>query len=452
MNIDILNELFDANTFVQTNSYIVSPSTDVLEAGDGVITGYGSVDGRAVFAAIQDESVLKGAVGIAHAQKISKCVDMAVKTGSPFVFLINTAGARISEGLDALKGYGKIIKSLSRAIGEIPTISVITGKCVGAASIIASMTDFSVMSDDSYFAFSGQDSLASTTLSDVKKVCDSNGVSKTGRVTLTASNRAECFAKVKELLCYLPDNCQSDILETETSDDFNRSINADKFDTFAEYDVKDLISQIADDGSYIELFPDYARSVSTCFAKIGNKSVCIIANQPSENNGVLDTNACSKISSVLAFCDKFNMPVVTLTNTCGFAVSVDEENNGLSSAAALLAASFANSEMTKINIITGKAYGSAYIVMNGKNTGADIVYAWDKADISVITPEAGALLVYNNEIKSSANPNDARKEYIQKYRDEFSTPYQAAYKGLIDDIISPAETRARIISALYLFG
>lgn len=452
MNIDILNELFDANTFVQTNSYIVSPSTDVLEAGDGVITGYGSVDGRAVFAAIQDESVLKGAVGIAHAQKISKCVDMAVKTGSPFVFLINTAGARISEGLDALKGYGKIIKSLSRAIGEIPTISVITGKCVGAASIIASMTDFSVMSDDSYFAFSGQDSLASTTLSDVKKVCDSNGVSKTGRVTLTASNRAECFAKVKELLCYLPDNCQSDILETETSDDFNRSINADKFDTFAEYDVKDLISQIADDGSYIELFPDYARSVSTCFAKIGNKSVCIIANQPSENNGVLDTNACSKISSVLAFCDKFNMPVVTLTNTCGFAVSVDEENNGLSSAAALLAASFANSEMTKINIITGKAYGSAYIVMNGKNTGADIVYAWDKADISVITPEAGALLVYNNEIKSSANPNDARKEYIQKYRDEFSTPYQAAYKGLVDDIISPAETRARIISALYLFG
>lgn len=452
MNIDILNELFDANTFVQTNSYIVSPSTEVLEAGDGVITGYGSVDGRAVFAAIQDESVLKGAVGIAHAQKISKCVDMAVKTGSPFVFLINTAGARISEGLDALKGYGKIIKSLSRAIGEIPTISVITGKCVGAASIIASMTDFSVMSDDSYFAFSGQDSLASTTLSDVKKVCDSNGVSKTGRVTLTASNRAECFAKVKELLCYLPDNCQSDILETETSDDFNRSINADKFDTFAEYDVKDLISQIADDGSYIELFPDYARSVSTCFAKIGNKSVCIIANQPSENNGVLDTNACSKISSVLAFCDKFNMPVVTLTNTCGFAVSVDEENNGLSSAAALLAASFANSEMTKINIITGKAYGSAYIVMNGKNTGADIVYAWDKADISVITPEAGALLVYNNEIKSSANPNDARKEYIQKYRDEFSTPYQAAYKGLVDDIISPAETRARIISALYLFG
>lgn len=452
MNIDILNELFDANTFVQTNSYIVSPSTEVLEAGDGVITGYGSVDGRAVFAAIQDESVLKGAVGIAHAQKISKCVDMAVKTGSPFVFLINTAGARISEGLDALKGYGKIIKSLSRAIGEIPTISVITGKCVGAASIIASMTDFSVMSDDSYFAFSGQDSLASTTLSDVKKVCDSNGVSKTGRVTLTASNRAECFAKVKELLCYLPDNCQSDILETETSDDFNRSINADKFDTFAEYDVKDLISQIADDGSYIELFPDYARSVSTCFAKIGNKSVCIIANQPSENNGVLDTNACSKISSVLAFCDKFNMPVVTLTNTCGFAVSVDEENNGLSSAAALLAASFANSEMTKINIITGKAYGSAYIVMNGKNTGADIVYAWNKADISVITPEAGALLVYNNEIKSSANPNDARKEYIQKYRDEFSTPYQAAYKGLVDDIISPAETRARIISALYLFG
>lgn len=452
MNIDILNELFDANTFVQTNSYIVSPSTEVLEAGDGVITGYGSVDGRAVFAAIQDESVLKGAVGIAHAQKISKCVDMAVKTGSPFVFLINTAGARLSEGLDALKGYGKIIKSLSRAIGEIPTISVITGKCVGAASIIASMTDFSVMSDGSYFAFSGQDSLASTTLSDVKKVCDSNGVSKTGRVTITASNRAECFAKVKELLCYLPDNCQSDILETETSDDFNRSINADKFDTFAEYDVKDLISQIADDGSYIELFPDYARSVSTCFAKIGNKSVCIIANQPSENNGVLDTNACSKISSVLAFCDKFNMPVVTLTNTCGFAVSVDEENNGLSSAAALLAASFANSEITKINIITGKAYGSAYIVMNGKNTGADIVYAWDKADISVITPEAGALLVYNNEIKSSANPNDARKEYIQKYRDEFSTPYQAAYKGLVDDIISPAETRARIISALYLFS
>lgn len=452
MNKDILNELFDTNTFVQTNSYVVSPLSEGVEAGDGVITGYGSVDGRAVFAAIQDESVLKGSVGVTHAHKISSCIDLAVKSGSPFVFLIDTAGARISEGLDVLTGYGKIIKSLSSTIGVIPTISIVTGTCTGAASIIASMTDFTVMSDDSYFAFSGKDALSSTTIDDIKNICNSKGNSKYGKVSITASNREDCFNKVKKLLDYLPDNCENAPYDTDISDDINRTVNCSEYQTFAKYDVRDLIKQIADNEDFIETSSEFAPNAVTCFARIGNKSVCIIANQPMINDGLLSTDACNKISSVLAFCDKFSIPVVTLTNTAGFEVSVDEEINGLSSSAALLASSFANSDMTKINIITGKAYGSSYIVMNGKNTGADIVYAWDKADISVITPEAGALLVYNDEIKSSAEPKKAREEFINKYREEFSTPMHAAYKGLVDDVISPSETRARIISALYLFG
>ena len=449
---EIINELFDENTFVQINSYLKSPLSDGIEAGDGAVTGYGSVDGRAVFASFQDEAVLNGAVGVSHARKISSCIDMAVKAGSPFVMFINTAGARISEGLDVLAEYGSIMKSLSTAIGSIPTISIITGKCSGVASVIASMTDFTIMADDAYFAFSGADSLSATTLKDIKSVGSSSGAAKHGKVSLTASDSHDCFVKVKELLNYLPDNCQCGTLETETFDDFNRGIDASAFDTFGEYDVKDLIEKISDDGAFIELNKDYAPNVFTGFAHIGNKTVCIIANQPSVDEGILNSAACNKISALLAFCDKFSIPVVTLTNTSGFAVSVEEENSNISAQAALLLTSFANSDITKINIITGKAYGSSYLVMNGKNTGADIVYAWNTADISVITPEAGALLVYNGEIKSAADPIQARKEFIAKYRSEYSTPMHAAYKGLVDDVISPSETRARIISALYLFS
>ena len=452
MNKDILIELFDANTFVQTNSYVVSPLSEGVEAGDGVITGYGSIDGRAVFAAIQDESVLKGSVGIAHAQKISSCIDLAVKSGSPFLFLIDTAGARINEGLEVLTGYGKIIKSLSTAMGVIPTISIVTGSCTGVSSIIASMTDFTIMSEDSYFAFSGKDALSSTTTTDIKNICNSKGNATNGKVSIVASNRAECFAKAKNLLDYLPDNCESLPYDTDINDNIIRTLNCSDYQTFADYDVKDLIKQITDNGDFIEISSYFAQNVVTCFSRIGNKAVCLIANQPKINQGILNTDACNKISSILAFCDKFSIPVITLTNTPGFEVSVKEEINGLSSSAALLAASFANSETTKINIITGKSYGSSYIVMNGKNTGADIVYAWNTADISVITPEAGALLVYNDEIKSSADPKKAREEFINKYREEYSTPMHAAYKGLVDDVISPSETRARIISALYLFG
>jgi len=452
MNKEIMNELFDKNTFVQINSYLKSPVSDGIDAGDGVITGYGSVNGRAVFAAVQDEDVLNGAVGISHAKKITACIDMAVKAGSPFILFINTAGARINEGLEVLAEYGNIIKSLSSAIGIIPTISVITGKCTGVSSVIASMTDFAIMSDDAYFAFSGTDSLAATTLNDIKSVCNSAGASKLGKVSHVATDLKDCFNKVKELLDYIPDNCQSGVVETESSDDFNRGINTSEFDTFSNYDVKNLISQIADNSSYFELYKDYAPNVFTGFAHIGNKAVCIIANQPAVDEGVLNSAACNKISTILAFCDKFSIPVVTLTNTAGFAVSVEEENAGISAQAALLAASFTNSDITKINIITGKAYGSSYIVMNGKNTGSDIVYAWNTADISLITPEAGALLMYNSEIKSAADPVEARNEYIAKYRSEYSTPIYAAHKGLVDDVISPAETRARIISALYLFN
>lgn len=452
MNKDILNDLFDTNTFVQTNSYVVSPLTEGVEAGDGVITGYGSIDGRAVFAAIQDETVLKGSVGITHAQKISSCIDHAVKSGTPFIFLINTAGARINEGLEVLAGYGKIIKSLSSAIGVIPTISIVNGSCTGVASIIASMTDFTIMSEDSYFAFSGKDALSSTTINDIKNICNSKGNSKYGKVSLTATNISECFIKAKKLLDFLPDNCENLPYDTDVTDDINRKVDGSDFQTFAEYDVKDLIKQITDNGDFIEISSEYAKNAVTCFARIGNKSVCIIANQPLFNQGLLTNDACDKISSVLAFCDKFSIPVVTLTNTAGFEVSIEEEIKGVSSSAALLATSFANSEITKINIITGKAYGSSYLIMNGKNTGADIVYAWDKADISVISPEAGALLVYNDEIKNATDPKKAREEFINKYKNQFSTPMHAAYKGLVDDVISPSETRARIISALYLFG
>lgn len=453
MNNDILNGFFDADTFVQTNSYILSPSADPgSPAGDGVTTGYGSVAGRAVFAAFQDESVLKGSVGTAHAHKIAACIDMAVKAGVPFVFLIDSAGARIGEGLDVLDGYGRIMKALSNALGIIPVFALVAGKCTGAAALIASMADFVIMPQDgAYFSFSGQDALQAASQADCRKIGSASCAAQAGMLSMTGTDLNDCFQKLRALIGYLPDNSDCEAPAAEAGDDYARRISAEGFGTFEPYDVKRLIEQIADEGTWTELSAEYAPNAVTGFAKIGDCSVCIVANQPSVRDGVLDQAACMKISGLLAFCDKFSIPVVTLTNTCGFAVSPEEEEKALPSVAALLTTSFSNSEMPKINIITGKAYGSAYLSMNAKQTGADLVYAWSGADISVITPEAGALLVYNEEIKTASDPVQARKEAIEKYRKDYATPVYAASRGFVDDIISPAETRARIISALYLF-
>jgi carboxyl transferase len=454
MNNEILNELFDANTFVQTNSYILSPYADSEStAGDGVITGYGSIDDRAVFAALQDESVLKGSVGIAHAQKISACIDMAAKTGVPFVFFIHSAGARIKEGLDVLSGYGQIMKSVSNALGVIPIFAVISGQCSGAAAIIASMADFTFMpKDGAYFAFSGIDALQGTSRNDCKNIGCASEAAIAGTVSCIGTDLKDCFQKLRTLITYLPDRYDCEAPEAESGDDYARKINAEGFSAFEPYDVRDLISQIADNGSWMELNETYAPNVVTGFARVGDRSVCMIANQPAVQDGLLDHTACEKIAGILAFCDKFAIPVVTLTNTCGFACSPEEEQNALSASAALLITSFTNSEMPKINIITGKAYGSAYLAMNGRQTGADLIYAWNDSDISVITPEAGALLIYNDEMKAAVDPIEARKEFIQKYRRECTSPVYAASKGLVDDLISPEETRARIISALYLLN
>ncbi len=452
MNNVIFNELFDPDTFVQTNSYILSSSAGAEGAlGDGVVTGYGSIAGRAVFAALQDESVLKGSVGAAHAQKISDCIDLAAKSGAPFVFLIDSAGARINEGIDVLGGYGRIMKSLSNALGVIPVFAVINGRCSGAASIIASMADFILMpKEGAYFAFSGTDALQSASGKDCRNIGGAQSAALAGMLSCIGEDLSDCIRKLKTLISYLPDQCGGEAPEAESGDDYSRRIRAEEFGAFEPYDVKDLISRIADNGEWTELSAEYAPNAVTGFARIGDRSVCIIANQPNARDGVLDHAACEKIAAILAFCDKFSIPAVTLTNTCGFAASPEEEQKGLPAAAALLVTSFTNSEIPKINIITGKAYGSAYLAMNGRQTGADLIYAWNGADIAVITPEAGALLVYNDEIKAAADPAAARKEFIAKYRSEYATPVYAAYKGFVDDIISPAETRARIISALYL--
>lgn len=441
--IDIINELFDSNTFVQTNSYIVSPAAAETKAGDGVITGYGSVNSRAVFAAFQDETYLNGAVGMTHAKKISECIDMAVKVGAPFVFYMSSAGGRINEGLDVLSGYGLIVKSITSALGIIPIIAVVDGDCIGISSIIASSADFTFITKDSYYAFSGRDAI---------KASGSEPVASYKSLANVCDTKVEAFNSIKKLLDYIPDNCNSHLPEQEDVDDPNRTINASGFGSFDEYDVKELIKQLADSENWIEIYDNIAQNVITGFAYVGGKSCCIIANQPLVLNGNLDNSACEKVAAVLAFCDKFSIPVVTLTNTEGFVISKEEEEKGLSASAALLLTSFANSDIPKINIITGKAYGTSYLVMNGKNTGADIVYAWNSADISVITPEAGALLMFSEDIKNSEDPVQARMDYIEKYKNEYATAYYAAEKGLVDDIINPSETRARIISALYLLN
>ncbi|MFO7611405.1 MAG: carboxyl transferase domain-containing protein, partial [Clostridia bacterium] len=456
-----LSALFDEGSFVEIDAFVETRCIDFgmqerKMPGDGVVTGYGNVNGRLIFASAQDFTVIGGSLGEMHAKKITKILDMAMKMGAPVVSINDSGGARIHEGIDALSGFGDIFYRNTLASGVIPQISVIMGPCAGGAVYSPAITDFILMVDETSQLFiTGPSVIKAVTGEDVS-MQDLGGAKvhteKSGNAHFRFANEEDCIAGLKKLISYLPDNNLSGAPGIESNDGPERlcpriyeimpgSINAG-------YNVKDIVREVVDDGEFMEIQADYAKNIVIGLAGINGRTVGIVANNPAYLAGSLDVNSSDKAARFIRFCDSFNIPLVSFTDVPGYFPGVEQEYNGIIRHGAKLLFAFSEATVPKINVIMRKAYGGAYIAMNSKHLGADAVYAWPTAEIAVMGAEGAANIIFKNDIAESSDPIAFRKEKIEEYREKFSNPYVAASKGYVDDVIDPAATRTYIASAL----
>ncbi len=453
--------LFDEGSFVEVDAFVETRGIEFdmqkkKIPGDGVVTGYGTVDGRLIFASAQDFTVIGGSLGEMHAKKITKVMDMAMKMGAPFISINDSGGARIEEGIDALGGFGDIFLRNTLASGVIPQISVIMGPCAGGAVYSPAITDFVFMVDKtSHMFITGPQVIKAVTGEDVN--FDTLGGAKahntvSGVAHFECANEESCFEQIKKLISYLPENNLGDSEDILTGDDVNRldaelnSIIPD--DPNKPYDMMDLIKKVTDNGEFLEVHAGFAKNIIVGFARFGGKSVGVVANQPKVAAGALDVDASDKAARFIRFCDAFNIPLITFTDVPGYLPGVKQEHNGIIRHGAKLLYAFSEATVPKINVIVRKAYGGAYIAMNSKHLGADMVLAWPTAEIAVMGPDGAANIIFKKEIGEAEDPIAFRQQKIEEYRDKFSNPYVAAARGYIDDVIEPATTRQRIASAL----
>ncbi len=444
--------LFDEGSFVEIDAFVTQrfDNADGLKdvSAEGVVIGYGLVEGRPVYAYAQDYTVLNGAVGEMHAAKILKIMDMALKMGAPLVSILDSDGARIKEGLDALKGYGEIFKKAANLSGVIPQIAIILGQCAGGAAFLPSMSDFTFMVDKiSRMYVNGPSVVKGASNNDV--TADSLGgaeahATKSGVASFTSASEEECFAQVKNLLSFMPLNNIDSAPMYEASDDINR-VSAALNEIDGAYAMKNVIAEVADNNAFLEVLSGYAENIITGFARLDGIGVGIVANK---EDAELDSKASEKAARFIRFCDCFSIPVVTFTDAKGFVVDKEEEYAGLARRGAKLLYAIAEASVPKINVIVGKAYGSAYVAMNSKHIGADMVFAWPQAEISVMGAEGAANIVFDEDIANSENPVATRNEKIAEYKEKYASPYMAAARGYVDDVIEPALTRPRLIYAL----
>jgi methylmalonyl-CoA decarboxylase subunit alpha len=457
--------LFDANSFVETDAYIETRAIDFdmqkkKVPGDGVVTGYGTVDGRLVYASAQDFTVIGGSLGEMHALKITKVMDMAIKMGAPYICMNDSGGARVQEGIDSLKGYGDIFYRNTLASGVIPQISVIMGPCAGGAVYSPAITDFIFMVEKtSYMCITGPEVIKSVT-GEIVTAEQLGGAdihnSVSGVAHFKFTNEQDCINEIKRLIGFLPDNNLSDAPAYLSQDDANR-IAAELNEIVPDgankpYDMKDIIVRVIDNGDFMEVQQHFAQNIIIGFGRMNGSTIGIIANQPNFSAGVLDVNSADKAARFVRFCDSFNIPLVTFTDVPGYLPGVGQEHSGVIRHGAKLLYAFSEATVPKINVIVRKAYGGAYIAMNSKHLGADVVLAWPTAEIAVMGPEGAANLIFRKAINEAADPAEERKNKIAEYRDKFSTPYVAAARGYVDDVIEPAETRARLINALEMLA
>lgn len=447
--------LLDRDSFEEYGVYVEHRCSDFgMEnkhfSGDGVVTGSGTINGRLVFVYSQDFTVIGGSLGQAQAQKIERIINMALKAKVPVIGILDSGGARIQEGVDALGGYGKIFQRIVDASGVIPQISLIMGPCAGGAVYAPALTDFIFMSEKNSFMFlTGPEVIKTVTHEEISKE-ELGGASVHGPISgvadKTFSNDIELLLQTRRLFDFLPLNNKDTIPEIETDDEKDRvdvSLNTlvPENDNQA-YDMKELIYKIIDEGNFFELKPDYAKNIITGFARMEGRTVGIVANQPLELAGSLDINASRKAARFIRFCDAFNIPLITLVDVPGFLPGRNQEHNGIIAHGAKLLYAYAESSVPKITVITRKAYGGAYIVMNSRHLRGDINYAWENAEIAVMGAEGAVNIMYKD-----LTPEE-RAEKIKEYKDKFSTPFFAASRGYIDEVIKPQTTRKRICDGL----
>ncbi|MDR1159323.1 MAG: methylmalonyl-CoA carboxyltransferase [Syntrophomonadaceae bacterium] len=451
-----LDLLFDKNTFVELDRFVEHRCTnfgmDQVEIpGEGVVTGYGLVDGRTVFAFAQDFSVLGGSLGEMHASKIVKCMDQAVNVGAPMVALCDSGGARIQEAVDSLSGYGKIFYKNTMASGSIPQVAAIMGPSAGGAVYSPALMDFIYMVDQDYaqMFITGPQVIKATTGEDIdaKSLGGANTHnSKSGVAHFVAKDDGDCIEQIKKLLSFLPGSYREQPPRYTCNDPSDRrdeglnKIVPDK--SSRPYDMKKLIKMVVDDGEIYESQSLFAKNIITCFARMDGSTVGIIANQPSVMAGSLDINASDKASRFISFCDCFNIPIITFVDVPGYLPGTQQEFGGIIRHGAKLLYVYPEATVPKITVVIRKAYGGAYLGMCSKQGGADMVIAWPSAEIAVMGGEGAANIIFRD-----TSPEE-RQQKIDEYVQEFSTPYQAARRGFVDQIIEPLETRPVIINAL----
>jgi len=455
-----LNLLFDEGSFVEIDAFVKHRCTEfgmqnVETPGEGVVTGYGTVDGRLVFAFAQDFTVAGGSLGEMHAKKICKVMDMALKMGAPLIGINDSGGARIQEGVDALSGYGNIFYRNTIASGVIPQISVIMGPCAGGAVYSPALTDFVFMVDKTSQMFiTGPQVIKAVTGEEVTPeelggAMTHNSIS--GVAHFISPDERQCIEDIKRLLSFLPSNNMENAPEYECQDDLNRieeKLNEIVPDNPNKaYDMKEIITAIVDNGDFMEVQPYYAMNIITGFARLNGKTVGIIANQPKVLAGCLDINASDKAARFIRTCDAFNIPVLNLVDVPGFLPGTNQEYGGIIRHGAKMLYAYSEATVPKVTLIIRKAYGGAYLAMCSRDLGADQVFAWPSAEIAVMGPDGAANIIFKKEIEAADDPAAARQEKIQEYKDKFATPYIAASRGYVDDVIEPATTRPRLIAA-----
>jgi propionyl-CoA carboxylase beta chain len=453
--------LLDAGTFEEMDKLVRHRTTDFgmdqqVVDGDGFVTGWGYIHARLVYVFAQDFTVLGGSLSEANAAKISKIMDLALKAGAPVIGLNDSGGARIQEGVASLAGYADIFLRNTLASGVIPQISAIMGPCAGGAVYSPALTDFIFMVErTSHMFITGPDVIKTVTHEDVTKeklggAETHNSVS--GVAHFMAHDDAECLRMVRELVSYIPSNNQDDAPVEPTDDPIDRADAA--LDTLVPtdaqlpYDIKDIIHRVVDDGEFFEVHEHWAKNIVIGFARMDGRSVGIVANQPAFLAGCLDINSSVKGARFVRFCDAFNIPILTFEDVPGFLPGTEQEFGGIIRHGAKLLYAYAEATVPKVTVITRKAYGGAYCVMGSKHLRTDVNFAYPTAEIAVMGAEGSVNIVYRREIAAAADPEAMRKEKIEEFRERFASPFIAAERGFIDDVIEPHETRPKVIRAL----
>ncbi|MES2732753.1 MAG: acyl-CoA carboxylase subunit beta [Bacteroidota bacterium] len=452
--------LLDEGSFEEIGKFVMHRCKDFgldkeYYLGDGVVTGYGTISGRMVYVFAQDFTVFGGALSETHAEKICRIMDLAMKNGAPVIGLNDSGGARIQEGVVSLAGYADIFYRNTMASGVVPQISAVMGPCAGGAVYSPAITDFIMMVENTSYMFVTGPNVVKTVTHENVTSEELGGASthstKSGVTHFACANEVDCLNNIKNLLSYIPQNCEEDApsLPYQSLSDETRAVlsNIIPENPNQPYDMRDVIEGIIDENTFLEVHKNFAENIVVGFARLAGRSIGVIGNQPAVLAGVLDIDSSTKAARFVRFCDCFNIPLLVLEDVPGFLPGTDQEWNGIITNGAKLLYAFCEATVPRITVITRKAYGGAYDVMNSKHIGADMNYAWPTAEIAVMGAKGASEIIFKREIAEDEDPDAKLQEKVDEYTRKFANPYRAAHRGYIDEVIKPEETRTKLIRA-----